>query len=45
MTTTLAELARRFEVSAKHIRDILRDLYGTPPSGTQHGRTFTRSKE
>lgn len=35
VTTTPAELARRFDVSAKHIRDILRDLYGTLPPGTR----------
>lgn len=33
-TTTPAELARRFDVSAKHIRSVLRDLYGTLPPGT-----------
>lgn len=34
VTTTPAELARRFDVSASQIRTILRDLYGTPSPDT-----------
>jgi hypothetical protein len=35
VTTTPAELARRFDVSARHVREALRDLYGTLPPGTR----------
>lgn len=34
VTTTPADLARRFDVPAAHIREVLRDLYGTLPPGT-----------